>query len=59
MLDNAPSHPNADALERENGRFKVTFLPSNVTSLLQPMYQSEEKNSEKAVQETSFKWTFI
>ena len=40
VLDNAPSHPNAEILEHENGMFKVIFLPLNVTSLLQPMDQS-------------------
>ncbi|KAG5898696.1 hypothetical protein JTB14_030646 [Gonioctena quinquepunctata] len=30
----------AELLERENGQFKTTFLPPNVTSLLQPMDQS-------------------
>ncbi|CAG4934403.1 unnamed protein product [Parnassius apollo] len=40
LLDNAPTHPSAELLERENGKFKVKFLPSNVTSLLQPMDQS-------------------
>lgn len=40
LLDNAPTHPSAELLERENGKFKVQFLPPNVTSLLQPMDQS-------------------
>lgn len=40
LLDNAPSHPCADTLERENGKFRVKFLPPNVTSLIQPMDQS-------------------
>ena len=40
LLDNAPSHPCADTLERENGKFQVKFLPPNVTSLIQPMDQS-------------------
>ncbi|XP_050536842.1 jerky protein homolog-like [Daktulosphaira vitifoliae] len=40
IVDNAPTHPIADLLERENGQFKTTFLPPNVTSLLQPMDQS-------------------
>lgn len=40
LLDNAPTHPSAELLERENGKFKVKFLPPNVTSLLQPMDQS-------------------
>ena len=40
VLDNATSHPNAETLERENGMFKVIFLPPNTTSPLQPMDQS-------------------
>ncbi|CAH0729636.1 unnamed protein product, partial [Brenthis ino] len=40
LLDSAPTHPSAELLERENGRFKVKFLPPNVTSLIQPMDQS-------------------
>ncbi|KAG5898351.1 hypothetical protein JTB14_034332 [Gonioctena quinquepunctata] len=40
IVDNAPTHPTAELLERENGQFKTTFLPPNVTSLLQPMDQS-------------------
>ncbi|CAG9584542.1 unnamed protein product [Danaus chrysippus] len=39
VLDNAPTHPSAELLERENKKFKVKFLPPNVTSLLQPMDQ--------------------
>ncbi|CAH0725634.1 unnamed protein product, partial [Brenthis ino] len=40
IVDNASTHPTAELLERENGQFKTTFLPPNVTSLLQPMDQS-------------------
>nr|CAH7742579.1 unnamed protein product [Callosobruchus chinensis] len=40
IVDNAPTHPTAELLKRENGQFKTTFLPPNVTSLLQPMDQS-------------------
>lgn len=40
LLDNAPTHPSAELLKRENGNFKMKFLPPNVTSLLQPMDQS-------------------
>ncbi|MFS1564304.1 MAG: hypothetical protein ACL7AX_13000 [Candidatus Arsenophonus phytopathogenicus] len=39
ILDNAPSHPCPEILERENGNFAVSFLPPNVTSILQPMDQ--------------------
>lgn len=40
VLDNAPTHPTQELLERENGQFKTIFLPSNVTSMLQPIDQS-------------------
>ena len=40
LIDNAPTHPSVDLLERRNGRFKVLFMPANITSLLQPMDQS-------------------
>lgn len=40
LLDNAPTHPSAERLTRENGKFTVQFLPPNVTSILQPMDQS-------------------
>lgn len=40
LLYNAPTQPSAELLENENGKFKVKFLPSNVTFLLQPMDQS-------------------
>lgn len=39
LIDNAPSHPSNLSLERENGKFKVVFLPPNITSVLQPMDQ--------------------
>ena len=40
VVDNAPTHPTEELLERGNGQFKTNFLPPNVTSLLQPMDQS-------------------
>lgn len=40
IVDNAPTHPTAELMERENGQFTTIFLPPNVTSLLQPMDQS-------------------
>lgn len=39
IVDNAPTHPTEELLERGNGQFKTIFLPPNVTSLLQPMDQ--------------------
>ncbi|XP_067136655.1 jerky protein homolog-like [Centruroides vittatus] len=39
LIDNAPCHLSDVSLERENGKFKVVFLPPNLTSLLQPMCQ--------------------
>lgn len=40
LLDNAPVHPRADSLERNGGRFRVRYLPPNVTALIQPMDQT-------------------
>ena len=39
LIDNTPTHPSVDLLERRNGSFKVLFLWANITSLLQPMDQ--------------------
>ncbi|XP_028914742.1 jerky protein homolog-like [Ornithorhynchus anatinus] len=39
ILDNAPTHPSTALLERENGNFKVLFLPLTVASAIQPMNQ--------------------
>lgn len=39
LLDNAPTHPGLDRLNRIDEHFKVLFFPSNVTALLQPMDQ--------------------
>lgn len=39
LVNNAPSHPSLLSLEIENGKFKLVFLPPNVTSVLQPMDQ--------------------
>ena len=43
MLDNAPAHPSADALQTEGGAIKC-LLPPNTTSLVQPMDQSVLEN---------------
>jgi len=40
VVDNAPSHPTEELLEREDGQFRTIFSLPNVTSLLQPMDQS-------------------
>ena len=37
FLDVALSHPSIELLNRENGYFTVSFLPHNVTPILQPM----------------------
>ncbi|KAF2895127.1 hypothetical protein ILUMI_11047 [Ignelater luminosus] len=38
LLDNAPSHPDAESLTRDG--LKVIFLPSNMTSIMQSIDQS-------------------
>ena len=40
LLDNAPSHPSPETLNKINDMFEVKFFPPNVTSLVQPMDQS-------------------
>ena len=42
LLDNAPSHPSEDELEKDD--IKAKFLPPNVTSLIQPMDQGVIEN---------------
>lgn len=39
FLDNAPAHPEASRLASSDGQIFVSYLPPNVTSLLQPMDQ--------------------
>ena len=39
VLDNAPAHPNAASLVSQDGNIKAMFLPSNTTSILQPLDQ--------------------
>lgn len=40
ILDYAPTHTKKDILEREDRQVKTIFLPSNVTSFLQPANRS-------------------
>ncbi|KAG8245417.1 hypothetical protein J6590_108198 [Homalodisca vitripennis] len=39
VIDNAPTHPDVEILNSIDEDFKVTYLPPNVTALLQPMDQ--------------------
>lgn len=39
LLDNAPSHPQAQQLNAINEQFEVIYLPPNVTALVQPQDQ--------------------
>lgn len=39
IIDNAPTHPGLDVLNKIDGNIQVMFLPPNVTSILQPMDQ--------------------
>ncbi|KRZ73145.1 hypothetical protein T10_8142 [Trichinella papuae] len=40
IIDNAPCHPSCKLLDRENGLFRVVFLPSNPSLLIQPIDQT-------------------
>lgn len=40
LLDNAPSHLQADELKSEDGMIFVMFMPPNVTPLIQPLDQN-------------------
>lgn len=39
LLDNAPSHPNIEALNSIDANVEVQYLPKNTTPLIQPMDQ--------------------
>lgn len=39
LLDNAPSHPSEALLKSDDGKIFVTYLPPNVTALIQPIDQ--------------------
>ncbi|XP_025409561.1 jerky protein homolog-like [Sipha flava] len=39
LLDNAPTHSSTDVLNLIDPDYQVMFLPPNVTSLIQPVYQ--------------------
>lgn len=35
LIDNCPTHPPANSLVSDNGKFKVSFLPKKMTVLIQ------------------------
>lgn len=37
LLDNCAAHPNRDVLSRHDGAIKCVFLPTNTTSIIQPL----------------------
>ncbi|KRY47794.1 Jerky -like protein-like [Trichinella britovi] len=49
LIDNAPCHPNCELLDRENGMFRVVFLPPNTSSLVQPMDQTNIQSLKKRI----------
>ncbi|OWR43822.1 jerky protein [Danaus plexippus plexippus] len=42
LLDNAPTHPSAETLKRENGKFTLKFLPPNEMNLKDCCYMPVE-----------------
>ena len=44
LLDNAPSHPDVDLLQSDEGKMFCVYLPPNTTSLIQPMDQGILQN---------------
>jgi hypothetical protein len=39
LLDNCPAHPSSDSLISPDGKIKVSYLPKNTTSRIQPLDQ--------------------
>ena len=44
LVDNAPSHPNVNVLQSDDGEISCIYLPPNTTSLIQPMDQGVLEN---------------
>ena len=44
LVDNAPSHPDVDLLQSDEGKIFCVYLPPNTTSLIQPMDQGILEN---------------
>ena len=44
LLDNAPSHPDVDLLQSDDGEISCIYLPPNTTSLIQAMDQGVLEN---------------
>ena len=44
LLDNAPSHPDVESLQSDDGEIYCVYLPSNTTSLIQTMDQGVLEN---------------
>ena len=49
IIDNVPTHPSHDKINKLDEDFKVQFLPPNMTALLQPMDQGITEKSEENV----------
>ena len=47
LLDNAPSHPDVDSLQSDDGEISCVYLPPNTTSLIQPMDQCVSENMKR------------
>ena len=54
VLDNSPANPDAEYLVNDDGKITALYLPSNVTSLIQPMDQGVLVTLKR-----HYKWKFL
>jgi len=54
VLDNCSAHPDQDLLISQDGKVKASFLPPNVTSLIQPMDQGVLESLKRRVTGSHF-----
>ena len=56
LLDNCPAHPPTDFLINKDGKIKVSFLPKNTTSEIQPLYQGIISNLKMNYRKNLIMW---